>query len=110
MAKYIDERGDRVSDADTTKTVELSGVQSRQGFLGRPVLMVLVGGLVLAALAWAGVEMYGESTDNDAATKIEEKSSGPNSDAMSKQEAPGDLPAQPVPADKDPTPQTGSGG
>ena len=110
MAKYVDERGDRVSDADTTKTVELNGVQSRQGFLGRPVLMVLVCGLVLAAIAWAGAEMYGESTDNDAATKVEEKLPAPNSDAVSKQEAPGNLPAQPVPVDKDPTPQTGSGG
>lgn len=27
-------------------------VEARQGFLGRPVLMVLVGGLVLALVAW----------------------------------------------------------
>jgi len=27
-------------------------VEARQGFLGRPVLMVLVGGLVLALIGW----------------------------------------------------------
>lgn len=32
-------------------------VEARQGFLGRPVLMVLVAGLVLAAIAWFVVDM-----------------------------------------------------
>lgn len=31
-------------------------VEARQGFLGRPVLMVLVGGLILAVIAWFAVE------------------------------------------------------
>lgn len=30
-------------------------VEGRQGFLGRPVLAVLIGGLCLAGLAWIGV-------------------------------------------------------
>ncbi|KQV31467.1 hypothetical protein ASE23_06450 [Rhizobium sp. Root73] len=106
MAKYTDERA---SDADMQKTVELSGVQARQGFLGRPVLMVLICGVVLAMLAWAGAEVFGESTDNDAATKVEEKLPAPNNGAPATQETPVD-PAQMAPADKDPTPQTGSGG
>lgn len=33
-------------------------VEARQGFLGRPVLMVLVGGLVLAVIAWLAVELF----------------------------------------------------
>lgn len=32
-------------------------VEARQGFKGVPVLMVLVGGLVLAIIAWMVVEM-----------------------------------------------------
>jgi hypothetical protein len=32
-------------------------VEARQGFLGRPVLGVLVGGLVLAIVAWIAVEL-----------------------------------------------------
>ncbi|MCV9996995.1 hypothetical protein OE766_01885 [Pararhizobium sp. YC-54] len=113
MAKYIDERGDRVSEADTEKTVVLSGVQARQGLLGRPVLMVLICGLVLALVAWAGAEIFGESTDNDAATKVEEKLPAPNSDTSSKPGTPDNTttePSQTVPTDKDPTPQTGSSG
>ncbi|SIQ25403.1 hypothetical protein [Bosea sp. TND4EK4] len=32
-------------------------VEARQGFLGRPVLMVLVAGLVLAMIAWFVVDI-----------------------------------------------------
>jgi hypothetical protein len=32
-------------------------VEARQGFKGVPVLMVLIGGLVLAVIAWMVVEM-----------------------------------------------------
>jgi hypothetical protein len=32
-------------------------VEARQGFLGRPVLMVLCGGLILTMLGWVFVEM-----------------------------------------------------
>jgi hypothetical protein len=115
MAKYSDERGHRVSDADRQKTVELSGVQSRQGFLGRSVLMVLVCGLILALLALAGAEMFGESTDNDAATQVKENAPATNSHALSKPGTPDNTPTtaeplQSAPTDKDPTPQTVSGG
>ncbi|MGX5734501.1 hypothetical protein ACWKW2_09540 [Bosea thiooxidans] len=32
-------------------------VEARQGFLDRPVLMVLVGGLILAMIAWIAIEL-----------------------------------------------------
>ncbi|WP_332691206.1 hypothetical protein [Bosea sp. (in: a-proteobacteria)] len=32
-------------------------VEARQGFLGKPVLMVLIGGLALAIIAWIGLEI-----------------------------------------------------
>lgn len=110
----VDERGNKVSPEDTNRTVKISGVEARQGLLGRPVLMVLIGGLVLALAAWAGAEMFGESTDNDAATQVEEtapaKDSAPaDQGAADKTPAAGEQ-VQPAPVDKDPTPQTGSGG
>jgi hypothetical protein len=47
-------RADDHSDDDPA--VE-TPVEARQGFLGLPVLAVLIGGLVLAVIAWIGVEM-----------------------------------------------------
>jgi hypothetical protein len=115
MAGYVDERGDRVSTADTNKTVRISGTEARQGLLGRPVLMVLIGGLLLAAVAWAGAEMFGESTDNDAATRVEQTTPATDQAAPANQGTVDNTPAngepmQSAPADKDPTPQTGSDG
>jgi hypothetical protein len=45
------------------RRVELSPVEARQGLLGRPVLYVLVAGLILAMLAWAASEFWGMSID-----------------------------------------------
>lgn len=45
------------------RRVELSPVEARQGVLGRPVLYVLVVGLILAMLAWAASEFWGMSID-----------------------------------------------
>lgn len=70
MATYIDERSDRVDAAETGKVIVETPVEARQGFLGRPVLMVLIGGLLLAMVAWGISEMYGESVDDDAGTEI----------------------------------------
>ncbi len=47
-------RADDHSDADPA--VE-TPVEARQGFLGRPVLAVLVAGLALAVIAWIAVEL-----------------------------------------------------
>jgi len=33
-------------------------VEARQGFLDRPVLMVLVGGLILVTVAWIVIEKF----------------------------------------------------
>lgn len=115
MTNYIDERGDRVSTADTNKTVRVSGVEARQGLLGRPVLMVLIGGLALAAVAWAGVEIFGESTDNDTATKVQQVAPATDEAAPANQGTVDNTPPagdqmQTAPTDKNPNPQTGTGG
>ena len=41
--------------------VKLSEKKARQGFLGRPVLIVLVVSLLLALVVWFGVELYGDA-------------------------------------------------
>jgi hypothetical protein len=48
----------RADDHSTADPAEETPVEARQGFLGRPVLMVLIGGLALAIVAWLGVELF----------------------------------------------------
>jgi hypothetical protein len=55
----------------------ISTNKARQGGRGRPVLIVLVVGLLLAMGAWAGVEMWGEHIDTPAA----DDAGGTNSDS-----------------------------
>ena len=57
----------------------MSETSARQGGKGRPVLYVLIGGLVLALIAWALAEMYpgGGSTTADAPASIEQATPGP---------------------------------
>jgi hypothetical protein len=47
-----------------TKTIPTD--RARQGKGGRQVLLVLLGALALAAVAWLGVELYGEAIDPPA--------------------------------------------
>lgn len=114
MAKVVDERGDVRSTQELEKTVTVNSTEARQGGVGRPVLMVLVGGLFLALIAWGAAEMFGESTDNDAATDRQQTEPVQNGQATpSNQGTINNTPAngeqmQPAPADRDPTPQTGT--
>lgn len=48
---------------DRDGRVVLTPTEARQGALGRPVLYVLVVGLLLAMLAWAAAEFWGMSID-----------------------------------------------
>jgi hypothetical protein len=43
--------------------------QVKQGRSGRPVLVVLIAGLLLALAVWGGVEFYGEMIDGQATTQ-----------------------------------------
>ncbi|HVJ69169.1 MAG TPA: hypothetical protein VM510_14375 [Caulifigura sp.] len=40
--------------------------KAKQARMGRPVLIVLVCGILLAVVAWAGVEIWGERIDAPA--------------------------------------------
>lgn len=48
----------RADDHSTDHPAVETPVEARQGFLDRPVLAVLVGGLALAMLAWVAVEIF----------------------------------------------------
>lgn len=106
MAKNLDERGDKVSPEETQKVVKVTSVEARQGFLGRPVLLVLVAGLVLATIAWIIAEGYGEGIDNDAGTQ----STVAEPDAASSGQPVIDSAVQPAEEEKeDPAAQSGTG-
>jgi hypothetical protein len=47
--------------ARRTTLETLSTDRARQGRRGRHVLVILISALILVAIAWAGVEMYGKS-------------------------------------------------
>lgn len=91
-----------------TKPTATAG-ETRPGPLGRPVARVLAGTLILAALAWGAVELWGESQDDAAdvaapAPTISEPAAPPAPTAS--ENSPGNT----APTDRDPTPQSGSGG
>ncbi|MGH6858926.1 MAG: hypothetical protein ACRECY_01640 [Phyllobacterium sp.] len=89
--------------------VRETSTEARQGLLGRPVLVVLVCGLILAAVAWGIAEIYGESTDS---TAVEQGESAPAGNQPAQDAAPpsANEPTTNAPVDRDVTPQTGSGG
>lgn len=47
----------RADDHSNASPAVETPVEARQGFLGRPVLGVLIGGLVLAVIAWIAVDL-----------------------------------------------------
>ena len=114
MKTRIDERGDRISDE--TKVVSQTAPKARQGNIGRPILYVLVGALVLVAVGWIAVESYGESVDNDAVSDVKQTSQGakavvtsPNQKVIDNTPTAGEK-VQSAPTDRDPTAESGTGG
>ncbi|MDM9644793.1 hypothetical protein [Rhizobium sp. S163] len=99
------------SDPTSPKVTE-TATEARQGSYGRPVLMVLICGLVLALLAWGGVEMWGESIDKDKESTTSTKTDPINaqpSGAGTFDDNPADGSSRPPEAtDRSPTP-SGSG-
>jgi hypothetical protein len=92
----------------------VSTKEARQGGLGKPVLTVLVGGLILAAVAWVGVEFWGEMIDRPepktAATANDPINAQP-SGAGTFDNNPRSGPAKaPDAVDRDPTPTNNGGG
>ena len=73
------------------------GVETRQGKMGRPVLAVLLAGLVLALIVWAAVENWGPGAygDKDSSTS-----------ATTETAPPATSPSEPSPSSTETTPQT----
>ncbi|RCW78831.1 hypothetical protein [Phyllobacterium bourgognense] len=98
-----------VNQRTPDNNVKETAREARQGPLGKPVLWVLIGGLLLALFAWGGAEMFGESTDNKAMQGQNAPTTGQNKPSDQATPPTGDQPTTNAPAEK-PTPQTGSGG
>ncbi|MBY3390357.1 hypothetical protein [Rhizobium laguerreae] len=86
----------------------------RQGPWGRPVLMVLMGGLALVTIAWAVAEFWGESIDQDPQATVSTQPD-PINTQPARPNAFDDNPASgparaPEATDRDPTPQANGGG
>ncbi|MGV3550264.1 hypothetical protein [Rhizobium sp.] len=70
---------------DRDGRVVLTPTEARQGMLGRPVLYVLVVGLLLAMLAWAAAEFWGMSIDTQTpadSSTVTAPATQPASDTM----------------------------
>jgi hypothetical protein len=63
MAGMSEETTEPLSVDPAPSTEVVSSKEARQGGLGKPVLTVLIGALILAAIAWVGVELWGETID-----------------------------------------------
>jgi hypothetical protein len=95
---------------DPDGRVVLNGTEARQGMLGRPVLYVLVIGLILAMLAWGVAEFWGMSIDTQTpsdATQVSTPATEPaseNENIVNNDPAPGDKQqTEPVIVDPQPT-------
>lgn len=55
----------------------ITAPRARQGAWGRPVLLVLIVSLILAALVWWGVEMYGNAIQSPNTNASPETSAPP---------------------------------
>lgn len=88
------------------KVVE-NATNARQGNKGKPVLIVLCVGLGLAAIAWAGAEIWGEATDAPA----EQTATPPAGDnAPQPITSPGATTTTPAAGDRTPHAESGTGG
>jgi len=65
MAKYLDNPDDYFkssrAEREGEEPVTLTATEARQGSWGRPVLYVLVCGIILAMIAWWAAEYYGSA-------------------------------------------------
>lgn len=62
------------------KPEPMTPVEARQGFRGKPVLIVLLGGLILAMLVWIPAEWWGNSIApaDPANQPVEQTAPAPN--------------------------------
>lgn len=107
MAKYLDDPDDYFrSRRAEEEPVTLTATEARQGSWGRPVLYVLVCGLILAAIAWWAAEYYGAEiappTTDQTTTSSVTKEPAPGGNVVNDNQPKGE-PVQKSPAIKDST-------
>jgi hypothetical protein len=89
-------------------TTPLAPTEARQGALGKPVLVVLVAALLLSAVGWFGVEMWGRHIDPDkSATSAPAPGASANPGATPANTAPGGQTPQATTIDKSENNQQG---
>ncbi|MDH4441025.1 MAG: hypothetical protein QE284_11630 [Rhizobium sp.] len=78
------------------KPEPMTPTEARQGFRGKPVLIVLLAGLVLAMLVWIPAEWWGNSIapDDPANEPTTQTAPAPNADGSAGQNMP---PSNPTP-------------
>jgi hypothetical protein len=113
MMNQKDERGDPITQTHEPARKKYAATETRQGHLGKPVLKVLGVSLGLAVLVWGAVEIWGESVDPTAPVDASQTSSTledtqtPAAGTVDNTVQGG---GETVPTDRDPTPQSGTGG
>ncbi|UJW75623.1 hypothetical protein [Rhizobium sp. SL42] len=65
MSSRTDLPGDTDRRTRGLQPETLSATEARQGNRGRPVLIVLLGGLILAMLVWVPAEWWGNSIETE---------------------------------------------
>lgn len=99
-------------DDNGSPTVTETATEARQGNYGKPVFIVLVCGIILALLAWGGVEIWGESIDRDgkptASTKTDPINAQPSGPGTFDNNAADGSSRPPEATDRNPNP-SGSG-
>ena len=113
MTHQQDERGDPLTRTHDPDRKQYAATEARQGYLGRPVLMVLGAALVLVFLGWGAVEIWGEKMDPNGGVDASQTSATSDGTQTPSQDTidntvPGG--GEAVPTDRDPTQQSGTGG
>jgi hypothetical protein len=112
MAQQKDERGDAISRTHESSRKNFSARETRQGGPGVPVLKVLGASLVLALLVWGAVELWGNKIDPTPPTS-QTRDSTTTDGEPAQNTFDNNVPQgteETVPTDRDPTPQSGTGG
>jgi len=109
MSHPRDERGDPLGRTHDPARKEFSAAETRQGGRGFPVLAVLGTSLALVVVVWAAVELWGNYIDPtpENTERTTTNSGEPTQDTIDNS-VPGAT--QTVPTERDPTPESGTGG
>lgn len=106
MTHQTDERGDPLTRTHDPARKTYVATEARQGRLGRPILKVLLISLGIALLVWAALELWGmqlppgePANDAQTTTSTSERLPAADPDVV-----------EPTQTDRDPTPQTSTGG